>query len=394
MNFRMAAGLLSRGARAPLAMLVAAAATLWSACDGSAQRSRSGPSSASATGSIAARLRHPPGFEVNVFAEGLEGARFMALGPGGVVYLTIPRAGRVVALPDRDGDGRADRVEVVADGLDAPHGITFHDGDLWVAEMGRVLRYRNYRGGRAGPPQVVVPNLPRGGNHTTRTITFGPKDGMLYVSIGSSCNLCEERDPRRAAIVRYRPDGGGQKIFARGLRNAVGMAWSPTTGELWATSNERDWLGDDLPPEEIVDIVREDGDYGWPYCYGNRIPNPEYGDTRRCARTIPPAITDTAHSAPLGCSFYTGTQFPAEYRGDFFVAYHGSWNRSRPTGYKVVRVRVQGGRPRAIEPFLWGFRTGNEPAFGRPVFPLVAADGSLLVSDDYGGRIYRVRWRG
>jgi glucose/arabinose dehydrogenase len=343
---------------------------------------------------VAAALHAPPGFAVNVFAEGLDGARFLALSPSGVVYLTQPGRGQVVALPDADGDGKADRVEVVARGLDRPHGIVFHAGALWIAETGRVLRFPNDRGGPAGRPQVVVRGLPSGGNHWTRTITFGPKDGMLYVSVGSSCNLCEERDPRRAAILRYRPDGSGQEIFARGLRNAVGLAWNPITGELWATHNERDMLGDDLPPEEIVNIIQRGGDYGWPYCYGNRIPNPEYGDAARCANTIAPAITDTAHSAPLGCAFYTGNQFPREYHGDFFVCYHGSWNRSRPTGYKVVRVRVRDGRPWKIEPFLTGFRTGEEPPIGRPVDALVARDGSLLISDDSGGRVFRVRYVG
>jgi len=183
-------------------------------------------------------------------------------------------------------------------------------------------------------------------------------------------------------------------VYARGLRNAVGLAFNPVNGELWATSNERDMLGDDLPPEEIVDVLRQGGDYGWPYCYGDRVPNPEYHDVARCAGTIPPALTDTAHSAPLGCTFYTGSAFPAEYRNDYFVAYHGSWNRSRPTGYRVVRVRVRGGKPTTIENFVSGFRPGPDEPIGRPVDVLTAPDGSLLVSDDFGGRIFRVRWVG
>jgi glucose/arabinose dehydrogenase len=214
------------------------------------------------------------------------------------------------------------------------------------------------------------------------------------VSVGSSYNICIETDQRRAAVLRFRADGSQREVFARGLRNAVGLAWNPANGELWATSNERDMLGDDIPPEEIVDVLRQGGDYGWPYCYGNRIPNPEYNDRERCASTIPPALTDTAHSAPLGCTFYTGDKFPADYRGDYVVAYHGSWNRSRPTGYRVVRVKVQDGKPTAIEHFVDGFRSGEDSPFGRPVDVLTAPDGSLLVSDDYGGRIFRVRWVG
>jgi glucose/arabinose dehydrogenase len=322
----------------------------------------------------------------------VDGVRFMALGPDGAVFATLTGRGQVVRLPDADRDGHADRVEVLASGLDHPHGITFHDGSLWVAETGRVIKWPGFQPGHTlGRPQVVVPDLPRGGGHFTRTIVFGPRDGMLYVAIGSSCNLCVERDRRRAAVVRYRPDGSGEEVFARGMRNAVGLEFRPGTDELWATNNERDWLGDDLPPEEIVNVLVRGGDYGWPYCYGDRVPNPEFASARRCAQTLPPLITDTAHSAPLGCAFYTGSQFPADYRGDFFVCYHGSWNRSVPTGYKVVRVRVRDGKPVAIEPFLQGFRHSGH-VVGRPVDALVAADGALLISDDYAGRIYRVSY--
>jgi glucose/arabinose dehydrogenase len=372
--------------RAILALLCALAGLELASCSGAQTRTPAG--------GVLAPLAVPPGFAVSVFAEGLPGARFMALGPAGDVYLTIPRSGRVVALPDRDRDGRADRAVTVADGLDRPHGIAFHGGALWVAETGRVVEFPGYRGGRAGRPVVVVGDLPAGAMHWTRTLVFGPRDGMLYVSIGSDCNVCEESDPRRAAVLRYRPDGSGGEVYARGLRNAVGLAWTPDGSELWATCNERDMLGDDLPPERVVNILREGGDYGWPYGYGQRVPNPEFHDPGRLARMIPPALTDTAHSAPLGCAFYTGTAFPPEYRGDFFVAYHGSWNRSRPTGYKVVRVVVRNGMPERIEPFLTGFRKGDEPPSGRPVDVLVAADGSLLVTDDAGGRIYRVRYVG
>ncbi len=339
-----------------------------------------------------AHLRLPAGFRIQIFSEGVPGVRMMALGPERAVYATLTGRGQVVRLEDRDGDGRADRREVIASGLDRPHGIAFHAGALWVAETGRVIKYPGFAPGRSLPkPAVVVRGIPAGGAHFTRTIVFGPRDGMLYVSVGSSCNLCVERDRRRAAVLRYRPNGTGEEIFARGLRNAVGLAFRPGSNELWVTCNERDWLGDDLPPEEIVNILQRGGDYGWPYCYGDRVPNPEYHDAARCARTLPPALTDTAHSAPLGCAFYTGGQFPAEYRGDFFVCYHGSWNRSVPTGYKVARVRVKDGRPVGLEPFLTGFLRGDVVS-GRPVGALVASDGSLLVSDDYGGRIYRISY--
>ena len=343
---------------------------------------------------VASQLVVPRGFAVNLYAENLPGVRFMAVGPGGEILATLTRQGRVVALPDANHDGRADRVVSVADGLDLPHGIEFHAGSLWVAETGRVIQFPSYKGGKAGAYRKIA-DLPSGGGHFTRTLTFGPKDGLLYVAVGSSCNLCEEEDRRRAAVLRFRRDGSHGEVFAKGLRNAVGLAWNPVNGELWATSNERDLLGDDVPPEEIVDVLRLGGDYGWPYCYGNRIANPEFHNTERCAGTIPPALTDTAHSAPLGCTFYSGNAFPQEYRGDYFVCYHGSWNRTIPTGYRVVRVRVREGKPvTPIEHFVDGFRPGPGSPIGRPVDVLTAPDGSLLVSDDYGGRIFRVRWVG
>jgi len=342
------------------------------------------------------RLALPRGFRVAVYAEPLAGVRFMALGPEGSVYASLTRTGRVVRLTDADGDGRAERVETVASGLDLPHGLAFRGETLYVAETHRVVRFD-----RLGqPPAVVVPNLPANGGHFTRTIVFRGDD--LFVSIGSSCNLCEESDPRRAAVVRYRVDGSGESLFATGLRNSVGLAVHPVTGEIWATNNDRDNLGDDLPPDR-VNLLREGGFYGWPYCYLPDRPNPEFGNAERCRSVIGPAVSLPAHSAPLGLAFYTGSLFPPAYRGDLFVALHGSWNRSVPIGYEVVRVEFADGRPvSGPQRFLWGWlespRLGfpGSPAgrWGRPVDVLVLPDGSLLVSDDEGGRIYRVTYGG
>lgn len=330
-------------------------------------------------------LQVPPGFEIAVLADDLPGVRTLKIGPDGALYAALSRSGRVVRLDATTGQGRT---EILGD-LNRPYGIAFHEGWMYVGERHRIVRYRgpDYRAS-----EVVVDDLPTGGSHWTREIVFGP-DGMLYVAVGSSCNVCEERDPRRAAVTRYRPDGSDETIVAEGLRNVAGLAVHPETGELWASQNERDMLGDDLPVEEI-NILSDGTHFGWPYCHGEREPNPEYRDRAAfCRSTVPPALGIQAHAAPLGMVFYDREQFPEEYRGDLFVALHGSWNRSERTGYELVRVRVEDGRPVSYEPFAHGWLTRGRVS-GRPVYPVVAPDGSLLLSDDDGGRIYRIRWTG
>lgn len=329
-------------------------------------------------------LSVPPGFRIDVFADGLSGVRTLRLGPDGMLYAVQSRAGRIARL-DPTGGGRA---ELVVEDLNRPYGLAFHDGWMYVGETNRIVRFQgpDYR-----TREVVVDALPTGG-HWTREIVFGPDD-MLYVSIGSSCNVCEEDDPRRAAVVRYRPDGTGETIVAEGLRNAAGLAFHPETGALWASQNERDNLGDDVPLEEI-NILADGSHFGWPYCYGEGTPNPEYRDRANfCRTTTPPALGMIAHSAPLGMVFYTADQFPEEYRGDLFVALHGSWNRSERSGYELVRVRVEDGRPVSYEAFATGWLS-RARVTGRPVYPEVGPDGSLFLSDDEGGRVYRIRWVG
>jgi glucose/arabinose dehydrogenase len=313
----------------------------------------------------------------------------MALGPDGQVYLAERGAGRIVRLPDEDGDGRADRVENLVDGLDAPSSLAFYqDGSLYVGETTRVLRFVPLGEDQSfDPPQVIVDGLPSGG-HNTRTVLFNPDFSDLFVSVGSSCNVCDEDDERRAAIVRYNPDGTGEQVYARGLRNAVGISIRPGTDELWATNNGRDFLGDDLPPETIYQVV-EGEDYGWPDCHSGRIIDPDFGSPGSCQDVGDPAVEMQAHSAPLGLEFYTGEAFPIEYQGDLFVAFHGSWNRSQPVGYKVVRIPFNRNEVGAVEDFAVGWLEDGT-SWGRPVDILTAADGSLLVSDDAGGRIYRI----
>jgi glucose/arabinose dehydrogenase len=351
----------------------------------------SGDGSTPTTPTTQTFVQVPPGFEVSIFAEGLSGVRMLDMGPDDRLYAVRSQAGEVVRF-ELNADGTANgSPTVVASGLRQPFGLAFRNGDLYVGETHQIIRLT---GPAFTQETVIVPGLPTGG-HWTREIEFGP-DGQLYVSIGSSCNLCEEDDARRAAVVRYAPNGSGEEIVAKGLRNTVGLAFHPETGELWANQNERDNLGDDIPAEELNIIVPGGAveDFGWPYCYEDRLPNPEYDDPGRCLSTMPPALKMQAHSAPLGMVFYDGDQFPAEYRGDLFMAFHGSWNRSEPTGYKVVRVRVENGQPVSYEDFAAGWLSGSGSVLGRPVAVEVGLDGSLYISDDGAGRIWRVRWVG
>ena len=337
----------------------------------------------------------PDGFQMNLFAHGLNQPRFMAWSPEGVLYVTEPADGEVVALPDRDNDGVADETIIRVAGLNRPHGLAFHEGYLYLAETGRVIRHRFVEGGPAlREPEVIVADLPVGGQHWTRTIAFGP-DGMLYVAAGSSCDACEEEDDRRAAVTRYTASGEDETIFAGGLRNSVGLAFHPVTGELWATDNGRDWLGDDLPPEE-VNILRQGQFYGWPYAYGEKVPDPELGAAapQRVAASVSPLVSLQAHSAPLGLTFYDGDTFPSEYHGDLFIAQHGSWNRSSPVGYQVLHIDLEGedkSIPGERRPFASGMLR-PEGAWARPVDLSVGPDGALYVTDDSNGTIYRISY--
>jgi glucose/arabinose dehydrogenase len=341
-------------------------------------------------------LTVPNGFTVSLYAK-MEGkVRMLDYSPDNILFASEQNGGRIVRVLDRNGVG--ERV-VFAQGLNTPHGLAFHTVGtqtyLYVAENDKVSRFTYTPGQeRAGEKQVIVPNLPSGGSHVTRTLAFG-KDGKMYVSIGSTCNVCEEADKRRAAIVQYNADGTGEKLYAEGLRNGVGITIHPETGELWETENGRDSLGDDMPPEEINIITKEGQHFGWPYCYSNQVFDRSYGrrDQAFCNTTISPALPMQAHSAPMGIEFYYANQFPEEYRGDAFVAFRGSWNRSEKTGYKVVRIHVENGRPTKYEDFLTGFLVG-ENSWGRPIDPIVAPDGSLLLSDDTANVIYKITYTG
>lgn len=344
-------------------------------------------------------LEVPRGFSVEEVASGLHRPRFMALDPsdGSLVYAS-DGSSEVVRLRDNNGDGRYETRQVIAGGLAYVHSVVFVNGQLLAAAEDRVVRLSDFAAnGEARRVETVLDGLPAQATdlygHRTRTLVSGP-DGKLYLSVGSSCDVCEEQSPLRATVLRFNPDGSGLEIFARGLRNSVGIAFRPYTAELWGVDMGRNNIGAGLPPEEL-NLIEAAKDYGWPYCYGDRQPNPEFNDAARCATTVPPRWSFGAHWAPLGLSFYDGRGFPASYQGDALVAFHGSAGdqRSGRVGYNVVRVRFRDGQPVGQEELLRGFVIGDD-AWGRPAGLLVAADGSLLVSDDFGGRIFRIRYTG
>jgi glucose/arabinose dehydrogenase len=335
----------------------------------------------------------PAGFGISVFADGLDNPRMMTLGPDGHIYVAERGAGRILRLPDANRDGIIDQIEIAAEGLNAPSSLAFYqDGSLYVGETTRVLRFPPLAGQQEfSQPEVVIADLPSGG-HNTRTVLFNSDYSSLFVSIGSSCNSCEEGDERRAAIMRYNPDGSAGRVYAKGLRNAVGMTFKPGSEELWATNNGRDFLGDDLPPETVY-LVEAGKDYGWPSCHSGRIIDPDMGSPTACQGVEEPMVEMQAHSAPLGLEFYSGDQFPEEYQGDLFVAFHGSWNRSNPVGYKIVRIPLDGDTIGPTEDFATGWLI-DDSSWGRPVDVLTGPDGSIFVSDDAGGRIYRIFYTG
>jgi glucose/arabinose dehydrogenase len=342
----------------------------------------------------AAPIVVPPGFRIERVASDLGGPRGLAVDPAGVLIASVPARGRVVALPGRAGASRgATAVVTVLDNLDLPHGLAFRRGYLYVAETGRVVRYRyDPRTHTATDPRVVVSRLPDRTHHWTRSIAFGPDD-KLYVAIGSSCGACQEQDPRRASILRYDPDGGDEQHVAAGLRNPVGLAFHPSTGALWTSVNERDWPGGGAPPDYVTD-VRPGAAYGWPRCYaqgGAFFPDPGFAKGGGCGALTVPALELPPHAAPLGLAFYTGAQFPREYAGDLFVALHGSRAGLPAAGYEIVRVRFRAGRPVRLQPFSTGWRRGDL-VIGRPVDLVVGRDGSLFVSDDHGDAVHRVRY--
>lgn len=348
-------------------------------------------------------LQVPKGFEVEVFASGVEGARQMAMSENGIIYVGTRRTGengKVYAVVDSNNDLKADTVYVIASGLRLPNGVAIKDGDLYVAEVSNVWKFENIDSQYSNNPEpvLITDTFPTESSHGWKYIAFGP-DNKLYVPVGAPCNVCnhEDENPIYASLTRMNPDGSNQEIIAHGIRNTVGFTWHPETGNLWFTDNGRDWMGDDIPPCELNELTDEGAHFGFPFLHGNDIWDPEFGNTDEIrSRTFErPRQELGPHVAPLDIMFYTGTMFPDSYKNQALIAEHGSWNRSEKIGYQISLVTFdEYGEPNSYQPFIKGWLQDDEEILGRPVAFLQMPDGSVLISDDHTGTIYRVVYKG
>lgn len=359
-------------------------------CHGKKTNTTTGPASLQEVEGITL----PPGFHITVFAADVPNARSLALGDKGTVFVGNRKGDKVYALVDEDMDGRSDNKYVIAEGMNMPNGVAFRNGSLYIAEVNKVWRIDNIENSLAKPGQKVLisDNFPSDGSHGWKYIAFGP-DGKLYVPVGAPCNICDKRatDARYASITRMNADGTGFEVFAHGIRNTVGFAWHPQTGELWFTENGRDMMGDDIPGDELNHAPAAGMDFGYPYCHAGDIPDPDFGAGHDCKNYVPPVQKLAPHTAALGMKFYTGDMFPPDYKNQVFIAEHGSWNRSEPIGYRITLVKLQGNKALSYEPFAEGWLKNGEYT-GRPVDILQMPDGALLVSDDYANKVYRITY--
>jgi len=337
------------------------------------------------------KIQLPPGFEISLYAK-VPGARSMTLGASGTLFIGTQKAGKVYAIQTRGGEQNK-KPTVIAQGLNTPNGVAFRDGALYVAEISRVLRYDGIESRLNDVPKPVVVNnsFPSDRQHGWKFIAFGP-DARLYIPVGAPCNICEPDPNGYALLKRMNADGSDVEVFARGIRNTVGFDWHPQTKELWFTDNGRDRQGDDVPSDELNHAPKPGLHFGYPYCHGGDIPDPEFGKKHPCSEFTAPAQKLGPHVAALGMRFYTGSMFPSEYKNQIFIAEHGSWNRSTPIGYRVTVVQLQGNRAASYKTFAEGWLQASR-AWGRPVDVVVMPDGALLVSDDEAGAIYRVSYK-
>jgi Raf kinase inhibitor-like YbhB/YbcL family protein len=346
-----------------------------------------------------AGIKAPAGFAVTVFAKDLKNARIIAVAPNGNVYVSRRDQGDVILLKDANGDGKADGGPVVVANRAGAHGLAIHDQKLYLVTVKELFVAPILADGKLGPLEMLLGDLPDSGQHPNRTLAFGP-DNMIYLSVGSTCNACNESNPENATLLRVSPDGKSRTIFATGLRNTIGFDWQPATGELWGMDHGIDFLADDQQPEEL-NRIEMGKQYGWPHIWGAGGVNPQStpaGDITKDqwkAMSTPQVLGYTAHAAPMQLVFYKGGSYPAEYSGDAFVTMRGSWNRKDPSGYEIVRVRFNNGQPRSIEPFVTGFLSADAKThIARPVGLAMAKDGALLMADDANGYIYRVAYSG
>ena len=337
----------------------------------------------------------PDGFQIEIFANKVPNARSMCLTSKGTLFVGTRDKGNVYAITNKDGDNEADEVIKIDKDLNMPNGVAFKDNSLYVAEVNRILRYDDIENNLINPPKAVVVNdeYPSAKHHGWKYIAFGP-DGKLYVPVGAPCNICESKNRIFNSITRINPDGSNLEIVHEGVRNTVGFTWHPETGEMWFTDNGRDWMGDDMPSCELNHAPKDFLHFGYPYCHQGDTPDPDYGEGKDCADYVAPAQNVGPHVAPLGLEFYTGDQFPEEYRGQIFVAEHGSWNRKKKIGYKVSLAKLEGNKVTSYTTFADGWLEEDDSVWGRPVDIELLPDGSMLLSDDYANVIYRISYTG
>ncbi len=338
------------------------------------------------------KIKLPPGFKIEIFARDVQNARSLSLSPRGTLFVGTQGKGSVYAVVDSNDDYRADKVYTLIAGLNMPNGVAFRQGDLYIAEVNRVIKLSNIERSLEHPPKLSVINnsFPRDKTHGWKFIRFSP-DGLLYVPVGAPCNICDHGDPY-ASIMRMKPDGSHLEVFARGIRNSVGFDWHPETGELWFTDNGRDMLGDDLPPDELNRAPKPGMHFGYPHRHGRNIADPEYGVVDDESRFTMPAQELGPHVASLGMRFYRGEMFPQKYRNQIFIAEHGSWNRREKIGYRITMVSLDHNDAVSYETFAEGWLQSDDSAWGRPVDLEILPDGSMLVSDDQAGVIYRISY--
>ena len=342
-------------------------------------------------------IQLPEGFEIEIYANNISNARSMDISPSGTIFIGNRHGDNVFAIRDEDEDNIAEKKWLITNKLkNMPNGVAFHKGDLYVAEVDKLWVFKNIEDNLENPgdPILIYDDYPKDKHHGWKYIAFGP-DGKLYVPVGAPCNICESKNKMYASITRMNPDGSDREIFAYGVRNTVGFTWNPNNDEMWFTDNGRDMLGDNIPPCELNRVTKPGQNFGYPYCHGDDIGDPEFGGKHPCSDFVPPARNLGPHVAPLGLKFYNGNMFPNEYKGDIFIAEHGSWNRSKKIGYRITRVKIKENKAISYEPFIYGWLNDEkQEAWGRPVDILILDDGSMLISDDKADLIYRVSYKG